>query len=264
MPKVSVVVTCYNLGKYIDEAIDSVLAQTYQDFEIVIVDDGSTDEETVRILDAYDKPKTRIIRTENQGVSLARNTGIAEARGEYILPLDADDKIAGTYMEKAVKVLDASPNIGIVSCRMDIFEDEPGSYTMPNFCRPRLKMGRILGLADRLYVTSFFRKSDWARTKGYDPDLSRGMEDSEFWVTILELGREAYIIPEPMFLYRQRFGGLHHLSRDEYVTLFARVIRKHPGLYIDNVETVFSYILDLTELCYRVGLLRDEVSFPVD
>jgi glycosyltransferase involved in cell wall biosynthesis len=263
MSKVSVVITCYNLGQYIDEAVESVLAQTYQDFEIIIVDDGSTDEATLTVLGSYDRPKTRIIRTKNQGVSLARNVGIGVACGEYILPLDADDRIAGTYMEKAVKILDASPGIGIVSSWMEVFEDEPGSYVLPNYCRPRLKLDGILGLAERLYNSSFFRKSDWSSTRGYDPKLFRGMEDSDFWIAILQLGREAYIIPETLYFYRQRFGGLHHLSRNEYVSQYAKMIRNHPHLYIENVEAVFSHILDLTELCYRVGLLQTDLSHPV-
>ena len=93
VPQVSVIIPCYNQGRYLDDAITSVLVQTYQNFEILIVDDGSTEPETIEILQDYQQPKTRIIRTENQGVATARNLGIAQAQGTYILPLDADDKI---------------------------------------------------------------------------------------------------------------------------------------------------------------------------
>jgi glycosyltransferase involved in cell wall biosynthesis len=103
MPKISVIIPCFNQGPYLDEAVDSVLAQTFQDFEILVVDDGSTDAETIKILRDFARPKTRIIRTENQGLSAARNNGIREAMGEYILPLDADDKIGPGYLEDAVR-----------------------------------------------------------------------------------------------------------------------------------------------------------------
>jgi glycosyltransferase involved in cell wall biosynthesis len=82
MPKVSVIIPCYNLGHYLDEAVDSVLAQTYQDLEIIIVNDGSTDEVTNLLLEEYRKPKTRVLKTNNQGLPSARNKGIEMVLGE--------------------------------------------------------------------------------------------------------------------------------------------------------------------------------------
>ena len=116
MPKVSIIIPCYNYGQYIDEAVDSVLAQTFQDFEIIIVNDGSTDEFTNKKLENYNKPKTTVYFTKNQGVSAARNYAIEKSSGEYILPLDADDKIHSDYIKEAVDVLEANNEIGIVYC----------------------------------------------------------------------------------------------------------------------------------------------------
>ena len=92
-PRISVIVPCYNLGAYLDEAVKSVLAQTYQDFEILIVDDGSTDPVTISLLDHYAQPKTTVFRTSNQKLAAARNFLIARARGTYLCALDADDKL---------------------------------------------------------------------------------------------------------------------------------------------------------------------------
>src|SRR2546423_3987847 len=88
-PKVSVIVPCYNLGEYLDEAIQSVLSQTYRDFEILIVDDGSTDPATQTLLADYRRPKTRVMRMEHGGVSAARNPAISNTTGAYLCALDA-------------------------------------------------------------------------------------------------------------------------------------------------------------------------------
>src|SRR5436189_1310286 len=91
VPAVSVIIPCYNLGQYLDEAVESVLAQTYQDFEIVIVDDGSTDSTTRALLADYHRPGTRVIHAAHAGVSAARNLAIAHSTGAYLCALDADD-----------------------------------------------------------------------------------------------------------------------------------------------------------------------------
>ncbi len=120
MPKVSVIIPCYNHGKYIDEAVDSILNQTFKDFEIIIVNDGSTDELTNNKLKQYDKPKTFVINKENEGLSVARNTAIKRAVGEYILTLDADDTFEPSFLYRAVYVLDNKPEIGIVTCGLGL------------------------------------------------------------------------------------------------------------------------------------------------
>jgi len=130
-PTVSVIVPCYNQGIYLDEAIQSVLGQTYQDFEIIIVDDGSDDGLTGLtndLLRDYRRKRTRVIRTENRGVVSARNTVISHARGKYILPLDADDRIGSEYLEKAVKILDDNPDTGIVYCEVEFFGERQGKW----------------------------------------------------------------------------------------------------------------------------------------
>ena len=102
---VSVIIPCYNQGAYIQEAIDSVKAQTYTDWEIIIVDDGSNHEGTLQELKYFKEIGIIVIETPNKGVSAARNKGIEVANGEFILPLDADDKIAPQYLEEAVRIL---------------------------------------------------------------------------------------------------------------------------------------------------------------
>ena len=125
MPTVSVIMPCYNLGQYLDEAVDSVLSQTYQDFEIIIINDGSTDDLTNELLKGYNRPKTSVYHTENQGLPATRNYGIEKATGKYICCLDADDKYHPEFLEKTVRVLDEDEgeDCGIVTTNFELFEN---------------------------------------------------------------------------------------------------------------------------------------------
>src|SRR5262249_30716028 len=105
--RVSVIIPCYNLGEYLDEAVESVLAQTFQDLEIVVVDDGSTDERTRTLVADYRKPRTRVIRSENRGLPAAKNLGLSATSGPYVCMLDADDRLDSHLLEKSVAALDA-------------------------------------------------------------------------------------------------------------------------------------------------------------
>src|SRR3982751_4404826 len=127
-PVVSVLVTCFNLGEYLEEAVDSVLAQTFTDFEILIVDDGSTDNATRLLLERFRRPRTRVFRTSNQGLARARNFLLARARGRYVSHLDADDRFHPEFLEKTVAVLDAHPEVTFVSTHLRMFGDEQGVW----------------------------------------------------------------------------------------------------------------------------------------
>ena len=133
MPTVSVVIPCFNQGHFVDEAVDSILAQSFDDVEIIIVNDGSTDGHTNRLLQNYPKERARVLTTANQGLAAARNNGIAAAQGTYILPLDADDRILPGYLAKAVTELDKDPAVGIVYCRAALFGAVETAWNLPEY-----------------------------------------------------------------------------------------------------------------------------------
>ena len=122
MKKVSVVIPCFNQGKYLQETVNSVKSSTYKNIEIIIVNDGSDDSYTISVLEAINEENIKIININNSGVCNARNIGISASSGEYILTLDGDDKISSDYIEKAVKVLDENPEIGIVYSKAKFFD----------------------------------------------------------------------------------------------------------------------------------------------
>ncbi len=198
MPILSVIIACYNMGVYIDETVESVLAQTFGDYEIIIVDDGSDDPGTISKLNVLSGRGFTVLKTENCGVAAARNSGIKLARGRYILTLDADDLIAPSYLEKAVRVLEENPDTGIVSCDAELFGDASGVRTFPDFSMERLLSENIL------LATSVFRKSDWQAVGGYRTVMKFGWEDWDFWIAMARLRIQIVRIPETLFKYRIR------------------------------------------------------------
>lgn len=256
--KVTVIIPCFNHGKSLDSAVNSVLSQTFQNFEIIIINDGSTDEKTNKILSSYNRPKTKVLEIPNQGPSVARNIGIQHASGEYILPLDADDTIENTYLEKAVKILDANKDVGIVCCDFKqivnyIFFKRiyygRVDYKFPEYLQFRS--------GHEFTVTSFFRKSDWEKVGGFNQNMIFGMEDYDFWISILELGRRVYHIPEFLFNYnmspKSRDSSMTPVNQqDSYVTAF----HNHEKLYLNNIETLLRHSVDLTSETKKVKAMN--------
>ena len=138
-PLVSVIIPVYNAAPYLQETLDSILASTYRPVEVVMVDDGSKDN-SLSIAKSYcdQHPECQVIAQENKGVSAARNAAIRAAKGTYILPVDADDKIADTFIEKAVKVIENDNNIRVVGCRCWMFGAVDKEWNLPQFSHARL------------------------------------------------------------------------------------------------------------------------------
>lgn len=252
MPKVSVVIPCYNHGRYLDEAIDSVLAQTFDDFEIVVVDDGSTDAFTIDLLKGYHREKTRVLRTVNMGLAAARNNGISAAVGEYILPLDADDRIEPTYLEQAVAVLDGDHQVAIVYCRARLFGAVESEWLLPEYTLERMLLDNVI------FCSAVFRRSDWTAIGGYDPGMVYGWEDYDFWLGIIERGGQVVRIPEILFCYRVASDSMVR-SREKWqkVEMFRRIFRRHQQLFADNIGVWLENLVDVRDRYYSSRLYVD-------
>ena len=196
----SIIIPCYNDGQYLLEAVNSAKAQTYCPLEIIVVDDYSNDPSTVKLLAELDG----VIVLHNKGVkgvSSARNTGIAHAAGEYILPLDADDKIDPTYAEKAVNALKKDQTLGTCYCLARHFGLKRGRWLLPHFSCDNLLFDNMI------FVSAVFRKKDWQRLGGFDENIIRGMEDYAFWLKLAYSGKKVLCLPEYLFFYRVRAGS---------------------------------------------------------
>jgi len=226
MALVSVIIPCYNQGQYLSESIGSVLASDHQELEIIVVDDGSSDPDTCRILDRLDHPKTRLIRRENGGLAAARNSGIAAVQGSYILPLDADDRIGSHYISQAVAALESSPSLGIVYCRAEKFGEETGSWKLAPFSRWRMALGNVI------FCSAVYRRVDWQAVGGYDEALRRGWEDWDFWLSLLELGRQVKCLPNTGFYYRKNIASMAAgMQPGLKSSLHDALIEKHPVFF---------------------------------
>lgn len=228
MKRVSIIMPCYNDGAYIEEAVASIKAQTYPDIELVIIDDGSDEPDTIAIIEKLAASGATVIHTNHLRPAGARNAGIAAATGEYILPVDSDDLIEPSYVEKAVQILDENKKIGVVYCHADLFGEQTGPWELPDYSLDKMLLDNIV------FVTAMFRKQDWEAVGGYRTTMEHGMEDYDFWLSILELDREIYQLPETLFHYRikpvsrtTRFMTDASVVQQTYRMIYAQ----HPVLY---------------------------------
>jgi glycosyltransferase involved in cell wall biosynthesis len=238
-PRISVIIPCYNHGLYLQDAIDSVEASSFKDYEIIIVNDGSTDAFTIKQKDELSQRGYHVIDQPNQGVSKARNNGISAALGQYIMPLDADNKIRPTYIEKAVAILDCQPEIGVVYAKAANF----GEVEMSNH------IGNIfdsveLFLNNYIDNLSVFRKSVWARVGGYDENMLEGLEDWDFWMTLYENEVGYYFIDEILFDYRV-LSDSHSSKADNNYKVFSYMSVKHANTYRKKFEYVARELKDV-------------------
>lgn len=199
LTRVSIVIPCFNDGAHLGEAVASALAQDHDDCEVIVADDGSTDRSTLRAVDAQERRGVRVLHCTHAGVSSARNAAIDAATGDYILPLDADDVLATTYVRRASAVLDAEPDVGIVGASTEFFGSDSGVE------RPTLPTPAAWLVANQLPVSAVFRRDDWIRCDGYAEDLQWG-EDWHFWVKIIALERHVRLLPDVGLYYRRRSG----------------------------------------------------------
>ena len=238
--RVSIIIPCYNHGKYVREAIVSALDQTYENIEIVCVNDGSADNSSEIIGEMARKYRKRIVfidNKQNRGVIHARNQAIEKCHGDYILPLDADDKIGKTYVELAVAVLDANPDIGVVYCKGCFFGSINDEWNLPEF-----KQENIL-IANFIPNSAMFRKRDFMSVGKYNNNMINGLEYWDLWLSFVEKGLKFYRLDEPLY-YRRRYEeeSRSALASVHYDELYKQIMLNHVQLYGDIVLLYYDRI----------------------
>lgn len=224
--RISVVVPCFNHGEFLPEATSSVLNLQRDDTELIVIDDGSTDERTRCEVGTLGARGVTVIQQENKGLAAARNAGIRISRGEYILPLDADNRLRVGYIEHGIRILDANPQIGVVYGDAEYIGMRNGRWHLGSFDRNRLLQDNFID------ACAIYRRTIWEQNHGYDGTMPvPGLEDWDFWLGALEHGWQFAYVPEVLFDYRKTEGSMitKVASFEEQIREF--VARKHGVLY---------------------------------
>lgn len=226
--KASIIVPCYNQATYLPQTLDSVIAQTYDDWECIVVNDGSSDN-TEEVVGRYCKKDERIkyIYQPNSGVSIARNTGIAHAIGDYILPLDGDDLIASNYIDNAVAYFREHPLCKVVYCRVRKFGLDNYEWKLGKYDYDRLLWQNCL------FCSAVYKREDYLRTSGYNPNMVNGWEDWDFWLSLLHRDDEVHQLDDVLFFYRTKKHSRDVSAKEWKSNLFRQVYENHKDLYAD-------------------------------
>ncbi len=245
LEKVSIIVPCYNQAQYLNESLQSVLEQTYTNWECIIVNDGSPDDTEIVVKQWCDKDsRFSYLYKKNGGLSSARNYGIQNAQGEYILTLDSDDKYELTFIEKALAIIIRNDKIGVVSSwGIRFMEDKQFGVFKPT--------GK--SLKDFLFYnaaigTSLFRKECWENVGGYDENMRTGYEDWEFYLRVCQLGWNVHIIEEILFFYRHHQVSMRTLAlnyHDKDIKIY--IYLKHKELYKKYYDDMIANFLSSIE-----------------
>ncbi len=233
---VEAVVTSFNQENMIYEAVKSLCRQTMRPKRIIIVDDGSTDKESIQVLHQIETDSKLpvpilIIRQQNGGVSAARNAGIRKTEAPFVLVLDGDDSLEPGYMEEVCKLLYANPTMIAASSWMHIFGvldavARPGGGNVSAFlshnCCP---------------ATHIFRRRIWEQCGGYDETMRSGFEDWDFFLSMLETAPDGFIgiVEKPLIHYRTTPVSSNIKSMDKRLELMRFIIGKHVSIYREHV-----------------------------
>lgn len=196
--KVSVVIPCFNHGAYLPEAVESVERVKRDDIEIIVIDDGSTDELTRTVIDKVAARGIKVIRQENKGLGAARNAGVLASQGEYLFPLDADDRLRSGWIDAGIGILDSDPCVGVVYGDAQCFGTQTHRWVAGPFSGERLLNYNFI------HCSALYRKAVWEQNRGYETGMPvQGVEDWDFWIGAFEHGWRFEYLPHIVFDYRR-------------------------------------------------------------
>jgi glycosyltransferase involved in cell wall biosynthesis len=234
-PRISVVIPCFNHGEFLGEAVASVLGLGRDDVELVVVDDGSTDEGTRHEMEMLREQGIQVVRQENKGLSAARNAGVRAAHGEYIFPLDADDRMrGGGWIDRAIGIFGSRPEVGVVFGDAEFFGMRTGRSQLG-----ALDVERLLA-RNYIFASALFRRTVWQQNGGYDEGMVGGFEDWDFWVGAIEQRWQFEYLPEVFFEYRRASESMLTRAYAVEPETADFVGRKHGRLYKDVLFSVMA------------------------
>lgn len=230
--KISIIIPYYKGEKYIFETLESIDSQTYRDFEVIVVNDGS-DKTVLDSLKKHERfSNVFIIHQENQGQSAARNNGAKFATGKYLLFLDCDDIIERTFLEKTHQILVSNDSVSICYTKGKFFEKTNKEWVLQPFNTFDFLIENCIP------ITALIYREDFENVGGFDTHLNY-YEDWDFWISLVEQGKKVHKIDEFLFFYRIRHStnSLTNVSMDNNNRLsdnFFEIYKKHYAFYKQN------------------------------
>jgi GT2 family glycosyltransferase len=259
----SVVIPCYDLGELLVEAVASVERTAPERCELIVVDDGSVQPRTLEVLAALRAGGYHVIGQPNSGLAAARNRGIQEARGRYVLPLDADNRLAAGFIASAIQVLDTRPEVGVVyGDRLD-FGGRNSRRPIPELDLPTFLW------ANYIDACAAYRREIWEACGGYDAG-ALVWEDWDLWLSAVERGWRFHRLPEVAFEYRVRPNSMLRNAEREGVREAVRehIYRKHHALYAESLTEVLlaghTYLHAAAVDTLRLAAARDRLQREAD
>ena len=251
LPKISIIIPCYNMGEFVDEALKSVLSYpTQNEIEVIIVNDGSNDNNyTKKILDSYNYDNVFVIHQSNKGLGNARNTGIKLAKSPFLILLDSDNRIRHNYIKKGIEILSSEPNVGVVYGNNKQFGLSNKLVNVGDF--------DITKLLVRNYIDAcvVLRKSAWLSINGYDEDMPlMGYEDWDLNLRLFFKGWEFKYFNEILFDYRLRHNSMLENSLKNVPLLISYIFSK-PEL--KQARLLRNIVLDYQRTTEKLEILRN-------
>jgi glycosyltransferase involved in cell wall biosynthesis len=220
-----VVIPCFNHGEFVGEAVESARRVERVDLELIVVDDGSSDERTRKAMEELCAQGIKVIRQENKGLSAARNAGIVASHGEFIFPLDADDRMRTGWIDGAIRILDGNPQVGIVCGDTEFFGASTGRW-----CGGPFDLERLLR-RNYMPCSALYRRAVWEQNGGYDERMLLGFEDWDFWLGAVEHGWDFAYLPEVFFDYRKAEESMLTRAEARKAEVGDYIAKKHGNLY---------------------------------
>lgn len=271
-PSISIIIPCYNQGGYIKEALQSIELCTDKNlYEVIIVNDGSTGEETLKVLKELENDGYNILNQPNLGLAKARNNGIKAGKGKYILPLDSDNKIRPGYIYESIAIMDNDDKVDVVYGDAEYFGERSGILKSQEFNLQQLMLYNYID------ACAVFRKSMWEEIGGYDENMpAMGWEDWDLWLRIAFNGGKFRYLNKVMFDYRyindsmirslnaEKVKGINEYMNEKYKCyLNKNYLNKAIYSNISNQKKLIIHIIlktifpGLYRLLIKTGLIHD-------
>jgi glycosyltransferase involved in cell wall biosynthesis len=265
-PLVTIIIPCYNYGRYLGSAIESALSQTYRPLEIIVLNDGSSDS-TVKVASKY---PVKLYSFEHQGASATFNKGIELSQGDFIVKLDADDQLSPSFVEKTLYILEERKEAAFVYTHAFLFGNRTGRMLSRPYSIDTLK------ISNYIFGTALVKREAFQIGGCFDTSLLC-LEDYDLWLTFAQKGLFGQLLAEPLFYYRQHIKSRNAYTKLKFRITMIKIWKKHRGLYslgelirviiLGRVSAILVSFLDFMEeivphsVQKKIAKVRAEIRF---